>query len=974
MATAPIKTPTATYRLQLRQEFSLADASAAVPYLRLLGVSDLYLSPLHTARPGSVHGYDVVDHARLNPELGDDATLRQLLDAAHAAGLGVVVDIVPNHMCIAGDMNAQWMDVLAEGRDSASAAYFDIDWDPPKPELVGKVLLPFLGEQYGRVLESALSVRLDDGRLFAIWNQQRLPLRAETWHFVLEPALDALKRGLSGDDNTVIELESILRALAQTLPPLQHVPTPVATDAGTHPGTEPTVAYQHEKEAIRLRIVALLDHSPAVAGAITDALRAINGTPGLPLSFDRMERLMDEQFYRLANWRVAAYEINYRRFFDINELAAIRVEDARVFTNVHAIPFAIATHPAFTGFRIDHVDGLSDPQQYLHDLGSKCCEARGIGSSKDGRPFVVVEKILGPKESLPSTWMCDGTTGYDFIPLVGDILTWAPGNDGLRMTANAFAGATQRLPEIAYESKRLVLGTTLAAELTVLARRLDRISEQHRYTRDFTLNHLQQALGEIIACFPVYRTYVRHDDTAVAEADATVIRRAIAAARRRNPLINVSLFDFIESVLLRQDPPGLTVAQIEDRRTLMLRFQQLTGPVVAKGIEDTAFYRYLPLIALNEVGSDPTRIGLPTSAIHDALTIRRADAPRTLSATATHDTKRGEDTRARLYVLSEVAEQWSAATAHWSALNACHKTNGDGTTMPDAAEELLLYQTLVGAWPLGGLASDPQFTDRICAYMTKARHEAKVHTSWINPDVIYDAAAESFVDAVLDPKRSAAFLDSMNAFVGTIANAGLWNSLAQVVLKIAAPGIPDFFQGTELWDFSLVDPDNRRLVDFEHRRRLLTESFADVETHGAKAITAWFDAPADGRIKLWTTAAALALRRARRSLFDHGTYVPLFLRGPRADHAFAFARIEGADAIIAVVGRYFAVMGADRPTGDAWGPTELIVPPELAGRRFRDALTRQTVDVRDASDPDQGAVPLATLFERLPVALLETIA
>jgi (1->4)-alpha-D-glucan 1-alpha-D-glucosylmutase len=952
--------PAATYRLQLRRDFPLSAASAAIPYLRLLGISDLYLSPLYAARPGSIHGYDIVDHTRLNPELGDAAALRRLLDGAQAAELGVLLDVVPNHMCIADDANHPWMEVLEDGRDSPSAATFDIDWEPPKPELVGKVLLPFLEEQYGRVLEGGLAIGFEAGRFYLAFGERRLPLGAESWRLVLEPALEKLRARLPPEDPAIIDLESVVRALVHTLAPLRRG------------GATRFVEHRHEKEAIKHRLAALAESSAAVRTAIGEVVTEVNGIRGNPRSFDRLERLLDEQSYRLANWRVAAHEINYRRFFDINDLAAVRVEDPTVFANVHALPFEIAAHPAFTGFRIDHVDGLSDPEQYLANLSGGWNEGRPAGGSADLRsfdlrPFVVVEKILGPGETLPPGWLADGTTGYDFIPILGDLFIRAAGETRLRTTASRF-GSPASFDELAHDSKRLVLQTTLAAELTVLARRLDRVSEQHRYTRDFTLNHLQAALGEVIASFSVYRTYIRRDDQAVSERDKTVIVRAVAAARRRNPLLNASLFDFIESVLLCQEPAELDQAQIEERRALVTRFQQLTGPVVAKGTEDTAFYRYLPLLAVNEVGSHPGRLGRPASEAHRALEARQARSPHTLSATATHDTKRGEDARARLYVLSEVAEVWSSTAEQWSALNGEHKTEVDGFPAPDGGEEYLLYQTLVATWPLSGWASEPDFADRIRAYMIKARHEAKAHTSWINPHPAYDAAAESFVNALLDPAKSGAFLKSVEGFTRTLAPAGLCTSLSQVLLKIAAPGIPDFFQGTELWDFSLVDPDNRRLVDFGRRHHLLRGMLAEVESQGVAPIAAWFDAPNDGRIKLWITAAALRVRRARRALFERAGYEALAARGKTAEHVFAFARTDGQDAVLAVAGRFFATLGAARPTGSAWGDGRLELPAGLVGRRFRDGLTGRPLTA------DGDSLPLSSVFEHLPVALLETVS
>jgi len=948
-----ISIPTATYRLQLRRELSLRSVSALVPYLHQLGISDLYLSPIYTARPGSIHGYDVVDHAQLNPDLGDAPSLRQLFDDALASGFGVILDIVPNHMCIAGDQNARWLDVLEDGRSSPSATHFDIDWDPPKPELVGKVLLPFLGEQYGRVLEGELSVGFEDGCFFVSWDGQRLPLAPMTWRHILEPALESLCAQASREDTSVIELESILRALSQTLPGLRDG------------GDQAMVEYRHEKEAIRRRLATWFGGKAQARDAIAHGLGLINGTPGVPPTFDRLERLMAEQFYRLANWRVAAHEINYRRFFDVNELAAVRVEHPQVFADVHALPFSVATHPAFRGFRIDHVDGLSDPEGYLGDL------IRGwqdLSTDHTRRtPFVLVEKILGPQESLPKGWLVQGTTGYDFIQIAADLLTHTEGSAGLKTAAEFFCGPLASFHDIAYESKRLVLQTTLAAELTVLARRLDRISEQHRYTRDFTLNHLQTALGEIVACFPVYRTYIRRDEPAVIERDATTIATAVEEARRRNPLVNASLFDFIASVLLRQDPAGLTEAQVEDRRTLVTRFQQLTGPVLAKGVEDTTFYRHLPLIALNEVGGDPAHMGAAVEDVHRALRTRAEISPHALSATATHDTKRGEDARARLYVLSERADAWAAATASWATLNAPHKTKLDNVDAPAASEEYFLYQTLVGAWPVDGRYSDPDFADRIRTYMAKARNEAKLHTSWINPNTAYADAADRFVQAILDPVRAATFLRSLDEFVEAMIRPGLWNSLSQLVLKVAGPGIPDFYQGNEVWDFSLVDPDNRRLVDFNRRRAELEAIASDFETRRLAAIDSWFDYPNDGSIKMWITTAALRLRRARAQLFKGGGYQPLALRGAKAAHAFAFARVDGDACVIAVVGRFFATLGAVRPTGTVWGKTMLELPQGLPGRHWRDVLTGRVVATEETT------LFLHTLFAHLPVALLESL-
>lgn len=950
----PQKIPLATYRLQLRREFPFSAACAAIPYLKTLGVSDLYLSPISMARPGSAHGYDILDHERLNPELGSHEDLRKLMEATHAAGMGIIFDVVPNHMCIFGESNLRWQEVLEDGPEAATAADFDIDWDPPKPELAAKILLPFLEEQYGRVLESGLSIAFHDGGFTVSWGGPRLPLAPETWLHIVNRALEILRSRIRADDPSLLDLESVVRALTHTLPALRR--------------KESAVERKREKESLRRRL-AELAATPSVRGAIEDAVQQINGVKGVPQSFDALEQLMNDQVYRLAHWRVAAHEINYRRFFDINELAAVRVEHPDVFAAVHSLVLSLARHPAFTGLRVDHLDGLADPSQYLTDLVQAW--QRQSGTSKPGaHPYVVVEKVLGSGEVLRPDFAADGTTGYDFIEIAAGIFLEPEGVAKLRAIAVELGGSFQSFPEVAAQSKRLVLENTLAAELTVLARGLDRISEQHRYTRDFTLNQLHAALAEVVAGFGVYRTYVREGDgdAAVAESDVHAIKRAIATARRRNPLLNASLFQFIEAVLLHRDPPGLHPDQLKARREFVTRFQQLTSPVFAKGIEDTAFYRYLPLIALNEVGGNPGYWRTSDAEIHAAFATRLQASPHTLSASTTHDTKRGEDARARLYALSEVPEAFAAAARKWFAMNHRFKGTVDDAPAPDSSEEYLLYQTLVGAWPLDGWAAEPDFPKRIAAYMVKARHEAKQFTSYINPNLAYEVAAESFVNNVLDPDKNRAFVEDVERFVATVAPAGLCNSLSQLILKVSAPGIPDFFQGRENWDFSLVDPDNRRLVDYTGRPELAGELKEDFARRGAGAVEAWFAKPNDGRIKVWVTLASLRLRRERPGLFTAGDYRALKAHGPSANRVFAFARSHEANAVVAVIGRHLTNAGPAPGQKGPWQDTMLALPQELASSRLHDVLTGHTVSV------DDGALSLEQVFRSLPFALLETEA
>lgn len=943
--------PCTTYRLQFRKDFSFISANEFLPYFCKLGITDLYFSPIFTAQPGSIHGYDVTNHSQLNPELGDQVSLYFFLNNIAKNNLRFLLDIVPNHMSITGDHNPLWLDVLENGPTSPYANHFDIDWNPSKPELVGKVLLPFLNEQYGHALEDSLSIGYQDKGFFLQCEGYRLPLSPFSWRYILEVALENLSLKIPTDHTLFIELESILRALVYALPAMR--------------STEDLhfFYYRREAEAIRWRLLALQRNNQVVEEAILFAINLINGTKGVPKSYNKLEKLLADQWYRLTNWRVAAHEINYRRFFDINDLAAIRIEIPAVFKRVHELAFTIAKHTAFSGFRIDHLDGLFDPEQYLEDLSSHYTEL----NEHSDLPYVVVEKILGHEEELPDNWQAHGTTGYDFISIMADLFTFKLGAIHLQENAFAFCKTTTSFSDIAYESKRLVLQTTLAAELSSLAKRLDHISEQHRYSRDFTLNQLHAALGEVISCFSVYRTYFRKANALVRDEDYNVIIHAISEARKRNQLIHASLFDFIQSVLLRNEPPGITEAEHDERNEFLARLQQTTSPVFAKGVEDTAFYRYPCLIAHNEVGSDPQRMGATREDIHQTFLTRSEHTPFTLSATATHDTKRGEDTRTRLYVLSERWEAWKTASNLWSRLNLHYKTRIDAALAPTLDEEYFLYQTLVGSWPVDGLKQEPQYRQRIRSYMTKARHEAKLKTSWINPNHAYETAADEFISKILDPAQSYEFLQSIETFIGLLVYPGFYNSLSQIIIKIAAPGIPDFYQGTELWDFSLVDPDNRKLIDYAYRAQLIDSLFIEYEKSQLSTIQSWFKKPQDGRIKMWVTAMALQLRKRQSQLFLHGEYHSLALKGMKQDHIFSFFRTNESDCVITIAGRFFALLGYEPPLGNVWDDTQIILPQILQGHIWKDALTGITLG------PYDKVISISEAFSHLPIALLERV-
>jgi len=962
--------PGCTYRLQFNKSFNFRDATALIDYLDALGVTDVYASPFLVARPGSMHGYDVIDHARLNPEIGTEGDLDALAAALKQRGMGLIMDVVPNHMCIASSDNHWWNDVLENGRSSPYAAFFDIDWHPPKTELHEKVLLPVLGEQYGRVLENQeLSISYEAGAFYAVYWSSRYPIGPRTILPLLEPIVADLRRSHPPDHPDVLEMESIVTAT-------KHLPT--------RWDTEPDQVRERmrEKEIVKRRLDALVSGSAAVRDALERSLAAINGEKGNPRSFDRLEGLLADQAYRLSFWGVAAEEINYRRFFDINDLAAIRVELPNVLDAVHDKAFQLLGAGTVTGLRVDHVDGLMDPARYLERLQRACAVAsEGAPAASNGdrlQTYVVVEKILSGDEKLPREWPVHGTTGYEFLNMLNGVFVDAGGARAIERLYQRLREGRGEFDDLFYFSKRLILRTAMSSELYVLARRLDRISEQHRWSRDFTQNSLHLALAEVIACFPVYRTYTQATSTDVSAGDRVHILRAIRDAKRRNRSTSESVFDFIADLLLLRDPDGLSDADRADRREFVLRLQQLTGPVMAKGLEDTVFYRYYPLASLDEVGGRPTGGGIEPTRFHAWNARRLAEWPHGLSPTATHDTKRGEDVRARLNVLSEIPREWQRVLRHWQRLNRRLKSIVDDVRIPSTNEEYLIYQTLIGAWPMDAIDADPSdaareaLRARIHEYMTKALREAKLHTSWINVNAPYERGVAQFIDLLLQPSSGDSFVTELRRFVAGILIPGICNGLAQVVLKVTAPGVPDIYQGTELWDLSLVDPDNRRPVDFTARRALLAELTAGVEEAELPALaTRLLRRPADGRIKLLVASRALQHRRRRRDLYDRGAYVPLAMDGSRERHAVAFARTLNGTASITVVGRLLTSIAPTgvAPVGEAsWTDTRVVLPPTLPHGPYRDALTGTVVEL------DRGATPglkLSQAFAHLPVAVLE---
>jgi (1->4)-alpha-D-glucan 1-alpha-D-glucosylmutase len=808
------RVPAATYRLQFHAGFTLRDARARLAYLDRLGVTTCYASPLLAARPASAHGYDLVDPTRLNPDVGGPDDFTAFTDALAARRMTLLLDFVPNHMGIDPAANPWWRDVLENGPSSPFARYFDIDWAPALPELHGKVLLPILGDQYGIALERGdLRLALADGALTLRCAEHDLPVNPRQARLVFERNLVSLEQTLGPDDGHLREFLSILTAL-RNLPPYTN------TD-------EASIAERHrEKEIARERLMRLLEASPAVRGHIEANIVAFNGTPGDASSFDPLHELLEAQAYRLAYWRTAMHEINYRRFFDINDLAGLTMERPEVFDATHALVLEYIGQGRVQGLRLDHVDGLFAPAAYFRRLRDAMRRARGAPGGA-AEPYVVVEKILSGAERLPAGWDVDGTTGYDFLNDVNGIFVDGSRAQDVKRIYARFTGRASLPADELYASKTAVMNTSLASELNVLAFELHRISEQDRRSRDFTPESLRDALREIVAAFPVYRTYV--SDEGSTPEDARAVETAVARARRRNPATEPSIFDFVRDALLPAERPDAP-AGFARRLRFAMKFQQFTGPVQAKGLEDTTFYRYVPLASLNEVEGDLFRFGRSPGEFHEANARRRADWPASMLATATHDTKRGEDARARLNVLSEIPDDWRRAIGRWARLNASQRATVDGVPAPDRHDEYLFYQALLSIWPAGAdAAAGAGLTARLQSFMMKAIREAKIHTSWINPYESYERAVADFVDGVVRGRRSDRFLAAFLPLQQRVARAGAMNGLAQLVLKLAAPGVPDIYQGNELWDLHLVDPDNRSPVDFDLRERLLAELWPAID-------------------------------------------------------------------------------------------------------------------------------------------------
>ncbi|KAA5607340.1 malto-oligosyltrehalose synthase [Roseospira marina] len=992
--------PRATVRLQMTPDFGFDAATAIVPTLSALGISHVYLSPIMMARAGSQHGYDIIDHSRINPDLGGEPGFRRFSDAVQVHGMGLILDIVPNHMGIGVGENRWWRDVLEWGRDSPHADWFDIDWEPAEPSLHGKILLPVLGDHYGAILERGeLTLRYDAelSGFVVRYYEHAFPIRTHDYG-------DILRQGVTPDRDEDGVLALVIAGADSLRLSDRH--------------DSDTVGRRRVAAVIKRRLAELLESSAEARAAAAAAEAAFTGTPGQASSFDPLNALIERQNYRPAFWRVAAHEINYRRFFEINDLAALRMERTDLFETAHKLLFDLIAEGRVQGIRLDHVDGLLDPQVYFQRLQADACaaEARGRAAGHippvtapnpadmeaDASPFgpdqpfyVIVEKILAPHERLRESWPIAGSTGYEFMNQALGLFIDPAGEGPLNDAYAQAAGPIRPYEDDVLAAKRQVMEESLASEVGVMANRLNRLAKQSRATRDYSRMALRAALIDVIAHFPVYRTYVSPralaavgelegdgaDPTAarIDDQDRRDLQWAVGLARKRARTPDVSVYDFLYDVLtgdLALADRGHDADTVID---VAMRVQQLTSPVMAKAMEDTAFYRYVRLTALNEVGGEPERFGLSVTAFHHACQTRLEKWPFTLLATATHDHKRGEDMRVRLALLSEAPEVWLERVRRWRDLNQRRASElPDGRRAPSANDEYLFYQTLLGIWPLdlaipdedGTVAAPPSealadITERMVAYMQKAAREAKRDTAWTAQDPEYEAGVEGFVRGVLSANVGGAFVADMAAFVARLAPAGIVNALAQTTLRLTVPGVPDLYQGTDLWDFSLVDPDNRRPVDFVARARWLAEG-----ARPSERMETW----RDGRVKQALIAALLDLRTSNPNLFAFGDYVPLETVGCHADRLIAFARVstDGDQAVVVVVPRLVWPLMDERdglPLPRGWADTAVQLPADApwATRGLCDVLGRPTAPPLSAET--DGTLPAALLLEELPVAV-----
>jgi len=963
--------PRATYRFQFHGGFRFDEATRLVPYLQALGISHLYASPYLKARAGSTHGYDIVDHNALNPEIGSEADFEQLCATLQAHGLSQLLDVVPNHMGVLHNDNTWWLDVVEHGPASAWANFFDIDWEPSGSHMSGQVLLPVLGAQYGEILEAGELQLVFDTEVHGFrvrYFEHSVPIDPRDYAAILS----ALPMPAKADAEARREVQALIDAFARL--PTRHEARP----ALGHEAAPRARAVRQRDQALHKRVLAQLYQQHAwMPKWVAACAAAFDGKPGDPRSRDALDALIGRQAWRLAYWRVASDEVNYRRFFDVSTLAAMRMERPEVFDATHRTLLRWLEQGKLSGLRIDHPDGLAEPARYFERLQAAYVAVRGEAAPGEAPRalYLLIEKILAGHERWPDGWQVHGDTGYRFSNLANAVFVDSRSEQAFDRLYADFIGRPPDYEAELIEAKRHIIFTSLAADLHMLTEAAYRLAQAKRSTRDYTRNGLRSALVELAAGMPVYRTYIGEDG--VNDVDRRHLDWAAATARRRGALSEDATLAYLCGLMTD------TQALSDERLQFIRRFQQFTSPVMAKAMEDTAFYRYHRLISLNDVGGEPLQFGIGTSSFHSANKARERHMPHCMLASSTHDSKRSEDLRARLDVLSEMPQAWAEALQRWRELRRRQVASVEGEPALDANDELLLYQTLVGVWPLGAIdaAGLAELRGRVKAFMQKALREAKQRSSWTGPNEAYEAAVTRCIDSLLGQLDPNPFLTDLRTLVDAIVPFGCANSLNLVALKLTSPGVPDIYQGCEHWNFSLVDPDNRRPVDYAPRIAQLQSLQSDWSESAGLSAESLSDLRSnlpDGRLKLLVTWRLLQLRAQAPRLFERGTYTALEVIGPASDHVIAYARslsgAEGAGMTLTVCSRLLHTLyGAQRESPfsgkriGAWLDTAVVLPADV-GAEWRDVITGHVLPVQAADG--RAVLRISDVLTELPLAQL----
>ncbi|MBD3288656.1 malto-oligosyltrehalose synthase [candidate division KSB1 bacterium] len=903
--------PHSTYRIQLNHTFAFKNLKAILTYLSELGITDIYASPIFKARKGSMHGYDVVDPTQLNPELGSEDDFSDLVAEAKKLNLSWLQDVVPNHMAY-DSQNDILMDVLENGPHSQYAHYFDIEWQPHYSGMDEKILAPFLGTFFGKCLENGkIELKYSEDGLSIHYYDHKFPVRIHSYIKLITHNLRKLRGSLTTEHPDYIKLLGVLYVL-------KNIPT----------DDDETSRYD-QITFVKRMLWELYQRNPDYKEFFDENIQNFNGTAGEPESFSLLNDLLDEQFYRLSFWKVGTEEINYRRFFYVNELISLRTEQEEVFDKIHSKLFEWIGENKIDGIRIDHVDGLYNPTEYLKRLRKYAAQQ-----------YIVVEKILELKEALPENWNIEGTTGYDFMNYVNGLFCLRDNAYLLDKIYRKFTGFDPQFENLLHAKKRLIIGKHMAGDIDNLAHRLAELASAHRYAIDFTLYGLRRSLVEVLSWFPVYRTYNVTEE--ITENERHYIEEAVSKAKLVMPDFE-NEFNFIKKILLLKFDENLPDEEKQQWIHFTLRFQQMTGPLMAKGLEDTVMYNFNRLISLNEVGGQPGKFGISSIEFHYFNKNRINIWAHSMNTTSTHDAKRGEDVRARLNVLSEIPQQWEKNFKIWARINQPKKKNTKNGKVPDRNDEYFLYQTLIGTFPFYE-SELKDYPIRIKEYMIKAIREAKIHTAWLQPDSEYEDAMTDFIEKVLDFSDKNVFLKEFLPFQKKIAFYGMFNSFSQTLLKITSPGVPDMYQGTELWDLTLVDPDNRRSVDFNKRRKFLNQIKRGIQKNTLSLIEELFKDAGSGRIKMFLIFRALQIRNKYHDLFRNGSYIPLEIEGSLREHVIAFARNYQRQWIVVAVPRFLTSMikeSKQPDMKDIWEDTRLIPPARI--NKWRNAITDQEI-------------------------------